>query len=175
MYLVGIFTFGFTSLSNTPKAQATDPEITSATLSSGSMPETATTIAPPGGSNTASAVYDFGSTYSVTSMLVSCTASSPTSGSPGEWGVRWALSLSEDGISWSPILSGDGVVDFPDLGCHSQDITPTVAKYAKWEAGADTSPFGGSPPDGTYTITLSDPHLYGTPLGSHRLNHHPSG
>ena len=164
VYLFLVISFGIIWLNNPPKTHATDPEITTTTLLSGTMPETATITVPPGGENHSEAVYDFGGVYNVTSLQVSCTVSPPTKNTP-EWPVGYTFFLSTDNVSYSAVYNSGGS-PFSSLHCDENNtFASTTARYAKWRVGANSASLGSTPSAGTYAETLSNPHLYGTSLG----------
>ena len=166
VYLFSVISFGIIWLNNPPKAHATDPEITTTTLLSGTMPETATITVPSGGEDysEAVAVYDLGGVYNVTSLQVSCTVSPPTKNTP-EWPVGYTFFLSTDNVSYSAVYNSGGS-PFSSLHCDENNtFASTTARYAKWRVGASSAGLGSFPSAGTYAETLSNPHLYGTSLG----------
>lgn len=151
MYIIGTFSFGYTSLYDVPRVQAAE---LSATLVSGFMPNSASYTAPPTGSNTSDAVYNIGAGDTVTSYSFTLTCSGPTLASP-----RWKVYTSSNGSSYSEIDTLDCQGDIPISGGSAtiEGVITGSVYYIKLSAIAQSAMLPG-----TYTVIISDPHLYGT-------------
>jgi len=122
--------------------------------------------------DTQDAVYSLDGLYNITdsSATTSCTTTSDT---PPFW---FNLYYSTDNITYNTLFDNSSC--FTNTGSHPSNVN---ARYVKINVYVNTAVLSGlgfptHPQIGTtYSSTVSAFTLTGTSLGSHRLNHHPSG